>query len=230
MTTPAHVLLAGASGDTGREVLKLLAQTELNVRAVTRSTANVERLRRLGADDVLVGDLLNEPDAKRAVEDVDAVLTAVGSRPWDVWTATEYVDGRGNVNLVDAATGAGVTTVVMQSSLGVGDDRGSLMARTFRVVLRPVIDAKTRAEEAIRESPLRYTIFRPGVLVGRWGRGDVQVADAGAGLWGVTPRRDIAHLLVAALFTPEAADRTFEVVRNPLIGDRGLDIDWTATE
>lgn len=226
MTALEHILLAGASGDTGREVLDILTETDLHVRALTRSSANVERLRRLGANDIVVGDLLNEPDAERAVEGVDAVITTVGSQPWDVWTSTEYVDGRGNINLVEAAKEAGVTSFVMQSSLGVDGDHGSLMARTFRVVIRPVIEAKTRAEHAIHESDLRYTIFRPGVLVGRWASGDVRVAEAGSGLWGVTPRRDIARLLVAALFTPAVADRTFEVVRNSLLGESKLDLEW----
>lgn len=230
MATLDTVLLAGASGVTGREVLDVLSGTDVTVRAMTRSGTTAERLSRLGADDVVVGDLLEQSDAERAVKGVDAVVTTVGTRPLDVWRAAEFVDGPGNVNLVSAAEAAGVETLVMQSSLGVGDDTGSLMARTFRLVVSPVIEAKTRAEDAIWDSDLRYTIVRPAVLVGRWASGDVHVAPAGTGVWGVTPRRDLARLLVGALVTEAAADRTFEVGRNPFLGNAGLDIEWTLPE
>lgn len=226
MSDPDAVLLAGASGDTGREVLTILAETDITVRALTRSREKGERLRRSGADEVVVGDLLNRDDATQAVEGVDAVLTAVGTHPSKVFFADEFVDGRGNANLVDASVDAGVETFVMESSLGVGGDRGSIMARTFRVFIGPVIEAKTRAERAIRESGLEYTIFRPGILTGNWVIGDVRVANAGTGLWGIVSRRDVARMMVAALETPAATARTFEVVRNPLLRDRGLDIEW----
>lgn len=227
MATLERVLLAGASGDTGQEVLGVLSATNLTVRALTRSPEKERRLRRLGADEVMIGDLYDKSDATRAVKGADAVLTTVGMKATEVWTAAKYVDDVGNTNLLEAAEEAVVTSFVMESSLGVGDDRESLMANAFRIVLHPVIEAKGRAEDAIRESELRYTIFRPGILVGGFASGDVQIADAGTGLWGITSRRDIARHMVASLYTPEAAGRTFEIVRNPLLAGRSLDIDWS---
>lgn len=228
------VLLAGAGGKTGREVLARLTATDHRVRALTRSDAKVDRLERAGADEVVVGDLLDEADAERAVEGADAVVTCVGSTPVEVLGQAarggELVDGRGNANLVEAAARAGVDRFVMQSSLGVGDDRASLMAWSFRLLVGPAVRAKTRAERALGESGLTYTVLRPGVLTNRGVTGDVRVADAPAGLWGLVSRADVARLLVAALHTPDAADRTLEVVWNPLVADRaptdGADIDW----
>lgn len=226
MNDPEAVLLAGASGDTGRELLARLARTELSVRALTRSREKGKRLRRLGADEIVVGDLMNRDDAAQAVDGVDAVLTAVGTHPSRVFFADEFVDGRGNVNLLDAAVDAGVKTFVMESSLGVDDDTGSVMAWAFRRFIHPVIKAKTLAERAIRDSGIRYTIVRPGVLAGGWATGSVRVADAGTGLWGITSRRDVARLMVAALVTEEATNRTLEIVRNPLLRGRSLDVEW----
>lgn len=230
MGDPESLLLAGASGDTGREVLALLADTDITIRALTRSQEKVEQLRRSGADEVVVGDLLNRDDATEAVEGVDAVLTAVGTHPFKVFFADEFVDGRGNVNLIEASVAADVETFVMESSLGVGEDHGSIMARSFRLFIGPVIEAKTRAERTIRESGLRYTIFRPGVLTGRWATGDVEVAEAGTGLWGLISREDVARLMIAALFIPDAADYTFEIARNPWLRSRGVDIAWEADQ
>lgn len=220
-----RVLVAGASGDTGREVLAVLGHTDCRVRAVTRSESTAGELERL-ADEVVVADLMNPRGAARAAADVDAVVTAVGSTPAQVHRASEFVDGTGNVHLVDAAAAAGAETFVMLSSLGVGGDRASWLSRVFGVAIGPVLAAKAEAEAAVRESGLTYTVLRPAVLAGDWARGDVQVASAGTGLWGVVSRRDVARLLVASLATPAAHDRTLEVARNPLQRGLGEQLDW----
>lgn len=226
MTTVERVLLAGASGQTGQQVLRQLARTDIDVRALTRSAEKTDRLQRYGADDVAVGNLMISDDARTAVEGMDAVFTAVGSSPQKVLRGEEFVDGTGNINLVEAAVDAGVDTVVMVSSLGVGDDRNSWLARSFRLAIRPVVAAKTRAETVLRDADLQHTILRPGVLTPTWLSGSVQVADAGTGLWGTVARTDVARLMVAAPFTPPAANRTFELAANPLMRQQGLDIDW----
>lgn len=220
------VLLAGASGDTGRRVLYLLARSDLDVRAITSSPGKVDRLERAGADEALVCDLFDRSDAQRAVEGVDIVLTTVGSTPQEVFLADELVDGPGNINLVESAANVGVETIVMESSLGVGGDRASPMARFFGLAIGRVLDAKTDAERAIRESGTDYTIFRPGVLTAGAATDDVQVASAESGLWGAVSRADVARLVTAAPFTTGARDRTLDVVRNPLLRDRSERVDW----
>lgn len=227
--TGETILLAGATGDTGRRTLERLARTPCRVRALTRRAGERDRLRGLGADEVVVGDLLDPGDVARVAEGVDAVVSCVGSTPWAALMADEddLVDGRGNVQLLEGALAAGATRFVLESSLGVGEDRGSWMARTFRLAIPTVLRAKRRAEAAIRDSGLTYTVLRPGVLTGGSPTGDVQVAGVGTGLWGAVPRADVARLLVASLATPAAANRTLEVVRNPLLRRRAEPIDWT---
>lgn len=221
-----RVLLAGASGGTGRRALALLATSAVSVRALTSSPGKADRLGEWGADEVVVGDLLEAGAAARAVEGCDAVVSAVGTRPRDVYRAGPLVDGKGNANLVAAAADAGVHAFAMVSALGVGPERPGPMGRLFRLVVGPTIRAKGRAEAAIRESGLRYTILRAAALAPGGASGDVVAAEAGAGLWGVVSRADVARLAVAAPFTPDAADRTLEVARNPLLRGRGASIDW----
>lgn len=225
-----RVLVAGASGGTGQEVLRVLGATDHTVRATTRSPEAVLALEAV-ADEVVVGDLLDRSDAARVVEDVDVVISTVGSSPRRVLSGylrdRRFVDGEGTVNLVDAAERADVRTFVMESSLGVGEDRGSWMARGFRMAIKPVLAAKAAGEAAVRDSGLRYTILRPGVLTNGPVTRDVPIAPAGTGLWGFVSRADVAELLVASVATESAANRTLEVARHPLGGDGTLDVDWT---
>jgi uncharacterized protein YbjT (DUF2867 family) len=226
MSTP-RVLVAGASGGTGRELLRLLAPRPSTVRALTRSESQETRLDFLGADEVVVGDLFDPDDARAAVADVDVVLSAVGSDLADLRNDA-FVDGVGAGNLVSAAADAGVRAFVMESALGVGDEPASPLAAVFDLAIGPIQRAKAETEAALRESPLDHTIFRPGVLTGGRRTDAVQVAPPGAKLWGTVSRADVARLMAAAPWTPAATDRTFEVVDNPLL--RGRDalvaVDW----
>jgi uncharacterized protein YbjT (DUF2867 family) len=222
-----RVLVAGASGGTGRELLRLLAPRPVVTRALTRSATKAARLDALGADEVVVGDLFDPDDAATAVADVDVVLSAVGSTLRDL-RGDRFVDGAGARNLVSAAVDAGVRAFVMESALGVGDEPASRLAAVFDLVIGPIQRAKAETEAALRDAALEHTILRPGILTGGSRTDTVQVAPPGARLWGTVSRADVARLMIAAPWTPAATGRTFEVVDNPLFrgSDRTVAVDW----
>lgn len=227
VTEVETVLVAGASGDTGKEVLRLLAPRTTTVRALTRSREKQSTLRAAGADEIVVDDLLDPEDLGRAVEGVDAVVSAVGSSPTDVLGSGPFVDGEGTRALLEAATEASVESFVMESALGVGDGPASPLATAFDLFIGSIQRAKARAEAAIRSAPVRHTILRPGVLTNGARTDDVTVARPGARLWGVVSRADVARSLVAAPVTPAAADETFEIVSTPRFRDRAVAIEWS---
>ncbi|WP_121743239.1 SDR family oxidoreductase [Natronorubrum halophilum] len=207
------VLVAGATGRTGSELLRKLDDTSLHVRAMTRSAANHESLVTNGADEVMVGDLLDPAAARVAVENCDAVLFAAGSNlATGLLRPGRVVDGTGVINLVEAATAEGVRTFVLQSTIGVGDSRPGMPLWARSVVLRWTVREKARAERALRESGLEHVVFRPGWLTDESATHDVLIAEGGGNMTGSIPRADVARLMVAALFTPTVANRSLEVV------------------
>jgi uncharacterized protein YbjT (DUF2867 family) len=220
------VFVAGASGGTGRELLRLLGPRVPTVRALTRSPENERALRAAGADEVVVDDLLAPSDLPGALDGVDAVVSAVGSSVTDVRSAGPFVDGEGAQALLDAAVETGVEAFVMESALGVGDEPASPLAAAFDLFIGPVQRAKAETEAAVRDAPLRHTILRPGILTDGARTDDVTVAEPGAKLWGAVARADVARLLAAAPVTEAAADATFEVVATPAFPDRALAVDW----
>lgn len=220
------VFVAGASGGTGRAILRLLDSRVQTVRALTSSDSKADDLRAAGADEVVVDDLLHPTNLTDALSDADVVLSAVGSNISDVWSRDEYVDGAGTVNLLDAAVEAGVKAFVMESAIGVGDEPASPLATAFDVVITPIQRAKADAEAKIRAADIQHTILRPGVLTNGPRTDSVSVAEPGAKLWGSVSRADVARLMIAAPVTPAAADRTLEVVSKPSFPERSLAIDW----
>ncbi|MFC7046815.1 SDR family oxidoreductase [Halobacteriaceae archaeon GCM10025711] len=230
MSTPEidRVLVAGASGGTGREIL--LALDDLDVTVVGHTTSPEKRtsLTALGADEVVVADLLDRGDAGDVVEGCDAILSTVGTNAALGFLVGDLVDGTGTINLGRAAQEAGVDRFVMESAIGVGDSRNA-MALPVRVVLRRPLAAKDRAERFLRRTDLGYTILRPGRLTNDPATGDVVVGERGGTVSGSVPRADVARLMVAALYTPEARNRTFEVVSRPGLGETLgslADVEW----
>jgi uncharacterized protein YbjT (DUF2867 family) len=229
-----RVLVAGASGGTGRQLLRLLRHTDYTVRALTRDAAKESDLREAGADEVVVGDLVESADAERAVAEADAVLCAVGSSPGLDLLSREPVDGHGVVNLVDATVAVDCAAFVLESSIGVGSSEPG-MPSVFRLFLNAfgIVAAKERAEEHLRSSGVPYTIVRPGGLTDDPPTGEVVVGEGGDTVSGQIPRADVARLMVAALSSPDARNRTFEVVSRA--GLRGkatgvVDPEWRLPE
>jgi uncharacterized protein YbjT (DUF2867 family) len=218
--------VAGASGDTGLELLRLLAPRVPTVRALTRSSDRRATLRRAGADEVVVDDVLDPDDLEGAVAGADVVLSALGSSVGDVWGGGPRVDGAGTIALLDATVAAGVDTFVMESALGVGDEPASPLGTVFDALIGPIQRAKADAEEAIRAAPIEHTIFRPGILTNGPRTDDVAVARPGAKLWGTVSRADVARLMIAAPGTEAATNEIFEVVARPRFRGRSLSIDW----
>lgn len=220
------VFVAGASGGTGRAVLRLLGPRVPTVRALTRSRTKRRALRRAGADEVVVDDLLDPHALTDAVDGADVVVSAVGSSFGDVRRSGPFVDGEGTRHLLDAAVDADVESFVMESALGVGDEPASPLAAAFDLFIGPVQRAKAEAETAVRTAPVRHTILRPGVLTNGPRTDDVTVAEPGAKLYGAVSRADVARLLAAAPVTERAAGATFEVVSTPSFPERAVGVDW----
>lgn len=228
-STNERVLVAGASGDTGRELLAVLRPTDLEVRATTRSRAKADDLDRLGADEVLVVDFFESADAVRAVDGCDTVYCALGTPPGPRHVlGGKLVDRTGVINLVTAAVGADVSHFVFQSAIGVGSSRDR-MPLAGRLLTRASLRAKQDAETALRRSGLGYTVVRPGRLTNSPPSGEILVGEGGDSVSGSIPRADVAHVMAAAPFAPEARNRTLEVVSRD--GLRGtpkhlVEIDW----
>ena len=229
MESPTRALIAGASGRTGTELLSVLRPTDLEVRATTRSFGEIDRLERLGADEVVIADFFESADAVEAVTDCDLIFSTLGTPPSPRHTlGGKLVDRTGVSTLVTAAVAEDVSHVVLQSAIGVGSSKRAL-SLPARLLIRGSLRAKTDAERALRRSGLPYTIVRTGRLTNEPPTGEVVAGEGGDSIAGSIPRADVARVLAAAPFTPAARNRTFEVASRSGLSRRPgrlADVDW----
>jgi uncharacterized protein YbjT (DUF2867 family) len=211
-TTPADdgprtVLVAGATGKTGRIVVTRLVDEGYVVRALVRDTAKAEGIVRSDGVTLFQGDIKDPAGLAEPLAGVDAVISAVGASSGKGPDRPEMIDFEGVRNLVDAARSAGVQQFVLVSSRSVTQPDHPLN-KMFGDVLR----WKLQGENALRASGIPYTIIRPGGLLNGPGGESTIVFEQGDTATAQTTitRADVAELCVQALKFPEARNRTFE--------------------
>ncbi len=220
VAAPELVLVAGATGRTGRRVVAQLRQRGYTVRAFVRDEEQARE--RLGEDlQYVVGDVREPQSLVAAVAGVDSVISAIGAsgRAQDPSNTPEAVDYQGVRNLVDAAAQADVSQFVLVSSMGVTREDHPLNQMFDNVLIW-----KFRGEQHLRASGLPYTIVRPaGLTEDAGGRSGVKVMSADEGE-GFIPRADVATVCVEALEHEAALNKTFSI-----ISESGSPVvDWAA--
>jgi len=209
-TGPAVVLVAGATGKTGRLLLEQLRKDpRFAIRPMAR---DVEAARRNVSPDYLwvEGDVTRPETLRTALTGASLVLVAIGGTERSGPNSPEFVDYGGVKNLADAARAAGVRQLVLESSMGVGSG-GGLLGMMLNLLSGDALKWKAKGEEHLRASGVPYTIIRPGGLTddpaGQVGI-SFQQGDEGSGRIG---RGDVAAVMIAALDNPDALRRTFEI-------------------
>jgi uncharacterized protein YbjT (DUF2867 family) len=184
-----RVLVVGATGTTGSEVLSQLRADGVAVRAVTRSGESAARLREQGIDAV-VADLSDPESLPGALAGIDSVYVASPASP-------DLAEREGA--LAAAAVRAGVRHLVKLSVIGSLPDSPIAFGRMHHA-----------AEQAVGASGIPCTMIRPNGFMqntlawaGQIATGTVYgpVMDA---QWSIVDVRDVAAVAVAALKDPDA--------------------------
>ena len=210
------VLVAGATGGTGRALVRDLSAQGYSVKALVRDE---DKARVVLGDDIeyALGDVREIDTLLVAMDGVSFVISAIGSTRSDPANNPEAVDYKGIKNLADAAATKDVRQFVLVSSSGVTDE-DHFLNKAFDNVLK----WKFEGEEALRASGVPYTIVRPGGLVNTPG-GEFSVVFAqGDATAGRISRQDVALICVAALQEKAAINKTFETFSSEEPGQN----DW----
>ncbi|NEO08184.1 MULTISPECIES: SDR family oxidoreductase [unclassified Moorena] len=202
-----NLLVVGATGTLGRQVVRRALDEDHQVRCLVRSPRKASFLKEWGAE-LVQGDLCVPETLPKALEGITAVIDAATSRPTDSLTIRQ-VDWEGKVALIQASVAAGIERYVFFSILG---------SENFPHV--PLMEIKHCTELFLAESGLPHTILKPsGFMQGLIGQYAIPILD-GQAVWitGETSpiaymnTQDIAKFGIRALEVPETVNQTFPVV------------------
>jgi uncharacterized protein YbjT (DUF2867 family) len=153
------VLVTGGTGFVGPRVVHALRAEDRPVRVLARKPERHGELRAWGCE-VVQGDMTDAESLHRAAAGAEAVIHLVALAPFADPKETRRVMEQGTRDLVAAAREANVRRFVLMSALGVREDTKDLSAYNH---------AKWDEEQAVQESGLEHTIFRPSFVFGRDG-------------------------------------------------------------
>jgi uncharacterized protein YbjT (DUF2867 family) len=192
------ILVLGATGNVGSQVVKELVEVGTNVRAAVRSP---QKAAALESDKVSLAEFdTNKPDTfDTAFADVDKVFLITPLIPNLVEVQT---------NLVAAAKKAGVKHIVKLSGMGAEIEPGVTMTRWHRAV-----------EKAIEASGMSFTFVRPNGFMQNYSNFSGQTIKAGNAFYlpmgdGKVSHidvRDIAAVAAVALTQDGHAGKVYEV-------------------
>ena len=193
------VLILGATGGTGREIVREARAQGHQAVALVRSKTKAGDI--AGAE-LVEGDARDERALARALEGCSGVISALGTAmsPFREVTLLSVATRA----LVTAMEAQNVRRLVCITGLGAGDSRGHggflFDTLIFPLLLRKVYDDKNRQEDAVRGSKLDWVLVRPVVLNDKPTRGAVRALTDLSGVHGGTVARgDVAKFVVQQL-------------------------------
>ena len=195
-----HLLVIGASRGIGAATVAEALRRGHRVRAFARSAGDMAPREGL---EPFTGDATDATDLDRALQGVDAVILALGIRESVAMLWQEVtLFSRATRTLIPLMEAHGPDRLIAVTGIGAGDSRRALSLPErigHRVVFSKPYADKTRQEELIMQSRLRWTIARPTILTrGAASRRYQVLTDPAQWRMGLISRADVADFLVRA--------------------------------
>jgi len=191
------ILVTGATGKVGQELVRRLSEARVAFRALVRSSGKAQAIREAGGEAV-VGDLADEAAVGEALQGAERLFVLTNSLPDQ--PATE-------ARLVDAAKEAGVWQVVKLSTSGADAANPPLFLKLHR-----------DSERHIEASGLAWTFLRPNFFMQNYldfadaiRTQGVLASHAGAGRHADVDARDVGEVAARVLTETGHEGRAYEL-------------------
>jgi putative NADH-flavin reductase len=201
-----RLLILGATGPTGRNLLEQALAAGHEVTALVRNQVRLKRTHARLA--VAIGDATDSRALESAMAGQQAVLSALGAGN----SLRAQIASPAVAALIPAMRAQALKRVIFLSAFGVGETfaQASLLQRlAYRTMLRRIFADKAKADAMLRQSGLDWTLVYPTVLTNGARVGTYRVAErlAMTGLPKIS-RADVAAFMLEQLATSEWVRRT----------------------
>ncbi|MDN4490876.1 SDR family oxidoreductase [Demequina sp. SYSU T00068] len=213
-----RVAIVGGAGKIARKLIPLLLHEGVEVVALARHDDQLSELGTMGAIPRRLDIEAAQPAAfAAAFGGCDAIVFSAGGGPDGNAERKQTVDLEGSLKSQEAAMLRGVHRFVQVSAIGVDNPPDPGLGEVWTAY----VEAKRRADEALRRSSFAWTIIRPGTLTDAVGTGCVNLGPEVP--HHTIPRIDVAKVIAGCLARPATAGHQWEVVTGPVPVGEALD-------
>jgi putative NADH-flavin reductase len=196
------LLIFGASGRTGKQLVAQALAAGHNVTAFVRNPASLQLTHPKLT--LAVGNVLQPETVEAAMPGHDAVLCAIGNVGFN---ATDKLHELGTKNIIVAMKRHNVKRLVVETSWGLGESLATVNKVFYwlfmRWLLKDVMADKAKQEAEVQASSLDWVIVRPGGLTDKPARGGVVANTTGHGLAQQLSRADVASFMLSQVESNE---------------------------
>ena len=154
------VIIFGATGGTGQELVLQALDKDFQVTAFVRNPQKIDLVN--PNLKIIKGDVLNFQNVSEAVKNQDIVFCSLGMPPLDKST----LRANGTANIIKAMKAHNLDRLICQTSLGFGDSKDLLPWHMKYLIvpflLKNAFEDHELQEKNIEQSGLNWTIVRPG--------------------------------------------------------------------
>jgi putative NADH-flavin reductase len=170
-STHMKLLVIGATGATGKEIVRQALALGYDVTALVRNATKASFVPLVKK---AVGDVLDSGSLRKALTGQEAVICSLGSAATGPFKEMTLLS-EGTRNLVTAMQAQDVSRLVCITGIGAGESKGHgpwyYNWLIQPLVLRGVYQDKTRQEAIVRGSGLAWTLVRPAILTNGTAKG-----------------------------------------------------------
>ncbi|AMB41335.1 MULTISPECIES: SDR family oxidoreductase [Paenarthrobacter] len=200
----SRIAIIGGHGKVALHLSRILSGEGHDVTSFIRNPEHVADVTATGASaEVLDVENSTTAELAKALGGHDAVVWSAGAGGGNP-SRTYAVDRDAAIRSMDAAAEAGVKRYVMVSYFGAGKDHGVPEDNSFFAYA----EAKSAADEYLRNTGLDWTVLGPGALTEDAPTGLIEVNPANPGDGTQTSRGNVALVAAAVLELPETIGRT----------------------
>jgi len=184
-----RTVVFGASGTTGKEILRQLLDQHHEVTAITRNSDHIS----LNHDllNVVEADVTNPESFAGILSHAEVIISALGNS-----ILAKPVCATGISNIIDNMVSDQKLIVI--SAYGANDSNSGFYAKILRLGLNRQMRDKDQMEDLITQSEVNYTIIRPTRLT-TGEAGSYQVGDVDVGMFPSISVTNVADLVIKSL-------------------------------
>lgn len=198
------IALFGATGQTGKHVLKLAVEQGYQVKALVRNPDKLELHHEFL--EVIKGDILNPTDVEQTINGCDYVISVFGH----VKGSPEWLQKGGTVNIIAAMKKYGLEKIISLSGGGLPfpeKDEPKFVDKMIRFIMKvavpKILNDAIAHHKVLEQSGLKWIIVRGPRLTNEPAKGSYKVSWVGVNSGTSLGREDLADFILKQVESDE---------------------------